>query len=89
MNPPSLWSLEIGDRGVLAPGRWFWPRVTLWLIGLFGLEALALFAPFQLRDWLGLPKGSRYYVGLLVPADSPGAHDGELDMALAGSRPNL
>jgi SAM-dependent methyltransferase len=28
-------------------------------------------------------------VGLLVPADAPGAHDGELDMAMAGSRPNL
>jgi SAM-dependent methyltransferase len=30
-----------------------------------------------------------WFVGLLVPAEFPGAHEGELDMAVAGSRPNL
>jgi SAM-dependent methyltransferase len=47
---------------------------------------------FALKDSMvawNLRISGGWSVGLLVPADSPGAHDGELDMALAGSRPNL
>jgi 2-polyprenyl-3-methyl-5-hydroxy-6-metoxy-1,4-benzoquinol methylase len=47
---------------------------------------------FALKDSMvawNLRISGGWFVGLLVPADVPGAHDGKLDMALAGSRPDL
>jgi SAM-dependent methyltransferase len=47
---------------------------------------------FALKDSMvawNLRISGGWSVGLLVPADSPGARDGDLDMAMAGSRPNL
>jgi len=68
MNVTAPWSMEYGDRGMLATGRWSWLRIVIWMSGLFAFAALAFFASFELPDWLHLPDASRYYVGLLVPA---------------------
>jgi hypothetical protein len=74
MSGSNLWRMEPLGTGVLASGRWFWPRATMWMIGLFAFAALALFASFQLGDWLHLPRGSSWFTGILVPAAALAAY---------------
>jgi len=61
------WRLALGDRGVLAPGRWLWARAILWGLLLFAVTLVAFFASYQLSDWLKLPKGFDYACAAGLP----------------------
>lgn len=62
------WRLEIGDAGLLAAGRWFWPRIIVWTALLFGAMVGALFASLELSSWLPVLQGHETAIALLVPA---------------------
>jgi membrane protease YdiL (CAAX protease family) len=70
----TLWRLEYGDKGLLAPGPWFWPRAIIWTVALFGFAVLAFFASVMLRGWLHLPAWTSYPVAILVPAAALGLY---------------
>jgi len=61
------WKLDLGDRGVLAPGRWLWVRAIAWALLLFAMALVGFFASFQLSDWLKLPDGSDYFTASILP----------------------
>jgi len=68
MIKANLWRLERSEKGILSPGPWFWPRTLIWLVALFTCAAFAFFASFQLRGWLHLSAGAKYYIAILIPA---------------------
>ena len=68
MRSSGLWRLEFNGSGILAAGPNFWPRAVVWIIFLFGMTTLALFASFQLPDWLHLSRSYDYYCAVLIPA---------------------
>ena len=63
----NLSRIRPAERGVLAPGRWLWPRATVWMLVLFAVTTLAFFASFQLSDWFPGFKGHGYAVAILIP----------------------
>ena len=67
MAPSINWKLDLGDQGVLAPGRWLWARSILWTLLLFVVALAAFFACFDLSGWLKLPPGSDYFVAIFLP----------------------
>lgn len=67
MNVFGLSRLSYGNAGVLAPGRWFYLRAIAWAVVLFVFAALVFVGSIQLTEWLDLPGGSAYWIGILLP----------------------
>ena len=70
---PSRWGIpvQLGERRVLHPGRWRWPRALGWLVLLFFLTGVAFGFPAQAAvDRLPAGNGALQFVGLLVAAAS-------------------
>jgi membrane protease YdiL (CAAX protease family) len=61
------WHLELGDKGVLSPGRWLWLRAILWASLLFSAGFFFFYASQFLGHWLHLPNQSSYATALGVP----------------------
>lgn len=40
--------IDLGDAGVLTPGRWRWLRAIVWMMALFAVEAILLFQKLPL-----------------------------------------
>ena len=68
------WRLEIGDAGMLAAGRWFWPRVIAWTALLFGVTVGAFFAALEMSGWISTLRGHETAIALLVPAAMLGVY---------------
>ena len=68
------WRLEIGDAGMLAAGRWFWPRVIAWTALLFGATVGAFFAALEMSGWISTLRGHETAIALLVPAAMLGVY---------------
>jgi len=67
MNSESSWPIELGNSGILTPGRWLRLRAILWAM-LLTAAALGCFLASQyLTGWLHLPPGGSYFVVLGVP----------------------
>ncbi|THD51222.1 type II CAAX endopeptidase family protein [Phenylobacterium sp.] len=66
MIPSFDWKLDLGNRGVLTPGRWLWVRATAWGLVLFGVALAGFIASIALASWLKLPVAfSRLFAGVL------------------------
>lgn len=67
MKNSSLWNIELGSAGVLAPGKAFALRCIVWAAVLyaivFGFLVVSVFAP----QWLKLSSSASYVPALLVP----------------------
>ena len=60
-------AIELGDRGVLAPGRWRWARALAWMVALMvAMFALSGPPPPMLAKLTGLPQGLAVLVSDLV-----------------------
>ena len=60
--------MQRSDAGILAPGRWLWPRVLTWAISLFGMTFGALFIATQWTDWAPAFPDREAVIALFVPA---------------------
>lgn len=67
MNFSGLSRLSYGNAGVLAPGKWLYPRAVAWAAVLFIFAALVYVASLQLAEWLTLPAVAGYWIGILLP----------------------
>ena len=63
----AMWRLDIGERGVLAPGRWLWLRANGWAVLLFGVAFGGFLASIEFADWLNLPRAFAYLFAGLFP----------------------
>ena len=63
----AMWRLELGDRGILAPGRWLWLRVSAWAALLFGITLGGFIAAVELADRLNLSRGFAYLFSAAFP----------------------
>lgn len=64
----SYHAIELGDRGVLAPGRWRWARAIGWMIALFvAMVALSGPPPPAFAKLTGIPIGPVTIISGLLP----------------------
>jgi len=62
------WRIDSGKAGVLSPGRWFWARIVVWTVSLFGLAIGGLFVSLRLSSWLPIFARHDTAVALIIPA---------------------
>jgi len=67
MNLSELSRIQYGNAWILAPGKWFWLRAIAWAAVLFAFAVFVFVASLQLPDWVSLPDGSGYWIGIILP----------------------
>jgi hypothetical protein len=61
------WTWELGDRGILSPGRCLWMRAAGWNLVLFAGAIFFFFATLMQFLWLHLPGHASLRIAVLGP----------------------